>query len=102
MKIYVKPEVLRRDNLSAVTREPVSGEKLVVSDARLKSDITRVGTTDAGLGLYTWRYLGQPDTWQGVIAQEVLQKRPDAVSIQANGFYAVDYERLGLQMQRVN
>lgn len=103
MKPYVKPAILRRENLASISREIVSGDiKHKASDARLKTDITRVGTTDAGLGLYTWRYHGQPEIWQGVIAQEVLKTRPEAVQTQANGFYAVDYGCLGVQMQRVN
>lgn len=105
MKVYVKPAIIRRENLAEISRINLSGgggNEGNGSDARLKTDITRVGTTETGLGLYTWRYHGQLEIWEGVIAQDVLRSNPDAVMTQANGFYAVDYGRLGLQMRRVN
>jgi hypothetical protein len=35
---------------------------------------------------------------EGVMAQEVMQTRPDAVSTHPMGFYVVDYAALGLEM----
>lgn len=100
-KLYAKPVVLRRDSLAAVAREIVS-IKHKASDARLKTDITRVGTTPQGFGLYTWRYHGQAETWRGVIAQDVLKTTPEAIKTEDNGFLAVDYAKLGLKMERAS
>ncbi len=100
-KPYEKPAVIRRDSLAAVTQIPAS-KKAAPSDARLKTDITAVGMAANGLNLYTWRYHGQPEVWQGVMAQEVLRSHPDAVETGAHGFYTVNYDKLGVEMIRVH
>jgi len=68
----------------------------VFSDARLKRDITRIGATAHGFGLYTYRYLWDDRLRVGVMAQEVIRSRPDAVVTNPDGYYMVNYERLGL------
>lgn len=77
------------------------GTVAVVSDARLKTDVTRVGTADNGLPLYHFRYLGQSQVWEGVMAQDVLAHTPQAVS-ELGGYYMVDYGKLGLEMRAVD
>jgi outer membrane immunogenic protein len=72
---------------------------LVVSDARLKRDITLVGRLDDGLGLYSYRYLGSDTVYVGVMAQEVALLRPDAVVRGSlDDYLRVDYSRLGLTL----
>ena len=70
------------------------------SDSRLKTDIEQVGTTVYGLPLFNFRYKDGSDRFQGVMAQDVLQVMPDAVSVGSNGFYQVNYGRLGISMTR--
>ena len=36
------------------------------------------------------------------MAQDLLQDRPDAVSVDENGFYRVDYSRLDVTMMRLD
>lgn len=67
---------------------------LFASDERLKRDIVRVGTREDGLGVYLYRYLWSPVRYLGVMAQECLLLKPDAVVTMPNGFYAVDYAKL--------
>jgi hypothetical protein len=62
------------------------------SDARLKSKIRRIGTHPIGVGIYRYEIFGEPDV--GVMAQELLTVKPEAVSIHSSGFYQVDYGRL--------
>jgi hypothetical protein len=57
---------------------------LPVSDLRLKEDVRRIGTT-VGLS-YHVKYIGKSETYEGVMAQEVLQVMPDAVSVGADGY----------------
>ena len=71
------------------------------SDVRLKTDISEVGTTVHGLPLYQFRYLDGTGPFEGVMAQDVLKVRPDAVLTGEDGFYRVDYARLGITMKRV-
>lgn len=63
------------------------------SDERLKTDIRRVGETDEGLGVYTYR-IGDGPTQMGVMAQEVMAKKPDALGEPRDGFLTVDYGRV--------
>jgi len=72
-----------------------------VSDARLKEDIVPVGVHKSGLGLYEFRYLGETKRYRGVMAQEVLHHTPEAVVVMPNGYYAVNYRMLGLEMIEV-
>lgn len=71
------------------------------SDLRLKEDVRQVGTTADGLPLYTFRYRGQEGVYEGVMAQDVLAVRPDAVLTGADGYYLVDYDRLGVTFRRI-
>ncbi|WP_342616582.1 tail fiber domain-containing protein [Rhodoferax sp. GW822-FHT02A01] len=64
------------------------------SDIRLKTDIKRVGSTDGGLPVYTYRYKGHPTVYMGVMAQEVEKVDPSAVHFMPNGFKAVDYSKV--------
>jgi len=66
------------------------GAAALMSDVRLKEDIRRVGMTDGGLSVYTYRYKGQPQTHMGVMAQEVEMVNPGAVR-EIGGYKAVDY-----------
>ena len=51
------------------------------SDIRLKTDIRQVGTTAHDLPLYAFRYIGNDDQYEGVMAQDVLKVMPSAVSV---------------------
>jgi hypothetical protein len=62
----------------------------MMSDKRLKTDIEKVGKTDAGLPIYTYKYKGDSKTQMGVMAQDVKKKTPKAVK-EVGGFKAVNY-----------
>jgi Chaperone of endosialidase len=72
------------------------------SDIRLKEDVRCVGTTVFGLPLYHFRYIDESETYEGVMAQEVLKVMPGAVSVGADGFYRVNYTALGTSMRQVS
>jgi len=78
--------------------EPVMAE----SDIRLKSDIIRVGTAANGLPLYHFRYSGLPTVYEGVMAQDVLSYKPEAIVTLPFGYMGVDYGMLGMEMKIVN
>jgi hypothetical protein len=69
---------------------------------RLKEDIRRIGSTVHDLPIYSFRYRGQEGAYEGVMAQDVLPVRPDAVVMGADGFYRVDYDKLGIAMRRLD
>jgi hypothetical protein len=75
----------------------VAGGIAAMSDERLKENIIHIGKEN-GHNVYSFNYITQATKWIGVMAQEVLKSRPDAV-INRNGYYAVDYDKLGLRMR---
>jgi len=77
---------------------------LAASDRRLKENITEVGVhEETGLTLYDFNYIAQPDQrWRGVMADEVIERFPEAVIDTPSGFQAVNYGMLGFTMEKVN
>ena len=77
--------------------------KAAGSDIRLKMNIERVGTDNrTNLPVYEFEYKANPgERFRGVMAHEVEAKYPDAVTTGPDGFKAVFYERLGMEMVRV-
>ena len=99
---YVKPELRKRGVLSIVTAKPTESVPAgMISDIRLKTDIKKVGIAANGLPLYTFKYIGGDAVYRGVMAQDVLEVFPEAVSTMSNGFFAVHYDMLGLSMTRM-
>jgi polysaccharide biosynthesis/export protein len=70
-----------------------------LSDARVKRDITPIAKWENGLQLYRYRYAWSDTLYVGVLAQEVLEVAPNAVSRGADGYLRVHYARLGLRLQ---
>jgi hypothetical protein len=67
---------------------------MAMSDKRLKTDVKKVGKTDGGLPVYTYKFKGSPKTQMGVMAQEVEKKQPDAYGILSGGVKAVNYAKI--------
>lgn len=63
---------------------------IMASDRRLKTDIKRVGETEAGVPIYTYRYVWGGPVQMGVMAQDV----PEAASDMGNGYLGVDYSKV--------
>jgi len=81
-----------------------AGATIYASDMRLKKNVSEIGK-DAytGLNLYHFSYINDPDStiYEGVMAQEVLNFMPEAVALTEDGFYAVNYSMLGMEMKQV-
>ena len=68
------------------------------SDARLKTNIKKIGRLANGLNVYTWdwkpmisKLSGNFSMTKGVMAQEAQRVAPEAVHTADNGYLAVDY-----------
>ena len=78
----------------------ISGIGSLFSDIRLKTNIQKIGEFSSGLGVYTWdwndtaKQLNINDPTTGVLAQELLEYRPEFVRMQDNGYLAVNYTGL--------
>lgn len=73
------------------------------SDIRLKQNIERVGFDErTQLPIYEFEYKANPgERFRGVMAHEAEVNFPEAVITRADGYKAVFYERLGMEMVRV-
>jgi len=78
----------------------MTGYGAMQSDVDLKENITKIGELEPGIGWYTWdwndkgRAIGvESEPSEGVLAQEVLEVKPDAVVVK-DGYYAVDYAKV--------
>ncbi|MDD1518814.1 MULTISPECIES: DUF3300 domain-containing protein [Bradyrhizobium] len=66
------------------------------SDIALKHDVVLLGHLSNGLGYYRFSYIGSGKAYVGVMAQEVEQVMPDAVTRGSDGYLRVHYEKLRL------
>lgn len=66
------------------------------SDIALKHDIVLLGHLGNGLGYYRFSYIGSDKAYVGVMAQEVEQVMPDAVTRGSDGYLRVYYDKLRL------
>ncbi len=69
-----------------------------VSDRRLKTDIKRIATSPSGIPIYSFRYVSGGPTYVGVLAQDVLKVRPEAVRTNPSGYMTVDYGMIDVLM----
>jgi hypothetical protein len=78
-----------------INRMPPTG-----SDAAIKENIRKIGVLDNGLNVYSYEYKAPyKDMWGhgqqiGVMAQEVEQIIPKAVSVHPDGYKMVDYSMI--------
>jgi hypothetical protein len=78
----------------------LGGAYLMGSDIEIKQDVKRIGTHERGFGIYEFRYKPEyrqtwgPGTYIGVMAQEVQEVLPSAVSRHPDGYLLVDYGAL--------
>lgn len=68
------------------------GGLFALSDERAKKEKNKIGETDDGMGIYSFKYKGSDKTEVGLMAQEVKKKRPEAVRVRPDGLFEVNYE----------
>lgn len=73
------------------------GSIMAASDVRLKKDIQYLGKHEKGFGVYKWNWnddakaMGINDRTVGVLAQELIEYMPEAVSVHPKGYLQVNY-----------
>ncbi|WP_336288147.1 MULTISPECIES: tail fiber domain-containing protein [unclassified Bartonella] len=96
--------------MPSVVKDPLSdAERLLglvgglfgLSDVRAKENIVPLGKKN-GYPIYAFNYKGNPQRYQGVLAQEVLQLNPDAVYVNPKTtLLHVDYRKIGFKMEKI-
>jgi len=96
------------DNAAAQTDQFISGAiqggvSAYMSDIRLKENISKTGISKSGIPIYTFSYKNDDQVWSGTMAQDLLEiGRDDAVLLMDNGYYAVDYNIIDVDMEIKN
>ena len=96
------------DNASAQQDQFISsaitgGVGAFLSDIRLKENIDKTGVSKSGIPIYTFSYKNDDQVWSGTMAQDLLEiGRDDAVLLMDNGYYAVDYNAIDVDMEIKN
>ena len=73
------------------------------SDIRLKENITKTGVSKSGIPTYTFNYKNDDKLWSGTMAQDLLNMGlNEAVSTMDNGYYAVNYNMIDVDMVSQN
>ena len=71
------------------------------SDIRMKENIIEDGEAN-GHKMYRFNYIGDTQTYRGVMAQDILETHPEAVQLDEDGMMKVDYGMLGVSMDKIN
>lgn len=89
--------------LGAGAKLGASAMPFLLSDRRLKTNVSQIGIDDrTGLNLYEFEYIdGSGKRYEGVMADEVERVMPEAVFEMPDGFKAVNYQMLGIEMKEV-
>ena len=101
---YATPVLLATVTAAQAASAPTPTPPPQESDARLKMNITPVAMLPNGIALYSYQFRRDPTTttYVGVLAQELVNSENrefrDAVIVGADGYYAVNYDALGLKM----
>jgi hypothetical protein len=74
------------------------------SDRNLKENIKKIGISEKGFDIYEFEYkdksLGE-GTYQGVMAQDLLESKPEAVISDSGGVLSVNYDLIDVDFRRI-
>lgn len=78
---------------------------IAASDRNLKENIKLIGKSEKGLDIYEFEYknkaLGE-GKFQGVMAQDLLESKPEAVISDSQGILSVDYSLIDVEFKRID
>lgn len=90
----------KKSGIGGLVKGAITIGAAIFSDDRLKEDVRLLYRRPDGLGIYSFRYNGQPTTFKGVLASEVEKVMPAAVSW-VDGMRQVDYGMVGVTPEEI-
>ena len=78
-----------------------TGATIAASDRRLKANIDYIGDSPSGIKIYEFNYLNNDVRHRGVIANELVDSYPNAISEDKDGYYMVDYSQIDVNFEIV-
>ena len=73
----------------------------VWSDIRLKRNIVLIRKSQSNLNIYEYNYLWSNKKYRGVMAQDLLKSKPEAVS-KLFGYYLVNYNKIDVDFEKIS
>ena len=67
----------------------------------LKRNINYISTSMSGINVYEYNYIWSGKKYRGVMAQELLDRFPQAVGKRL-GYYTVDYNKIDVNFERID
>ena len=74
----------------------------LLSDVRLKKNITPLGKSPSGINIYKFQYLDSDQFYQGAMAQDLIKTHPESVTTAPNGFFSVFYDLIDVDFKKVD
>ena len=82
--------------------QPPAPNFALPSDTRLKENIIYQGTSNSGIPIYIFNYIGETIRYIGTMAQDLLRLgRADAVTVMDSGYYGVYYDKIDVDMKKI-
>jgi len=73
------------------------------SDLRMKENLIMIGKSLMGISIYQFNYIGSPDRYEGVVAQDLIGTPFEkALQIAEDGFYKVDYSKIDVEFKIID
>lgn len=73
------------------------------SDISYKENIKLIGKSPSGINIYEFNYIGEEGLYEGVIAQELVgTKYENALSLNNDGKYLVNYNQIDVQFKKID
>ncbi len=73
------------------------------SDITYKENLKLIGQSPLGINIYEFSYIGEEGLYNGVIAQELIgTKFEHALSLNNDGKYLVDYDKIDVEFKKIN
>jgi hypothetical protein len=98
--LVVKDKALDAKNLA---QDKIIATKKT-SDRALKANIIRVGESPSGIPTYNFKFIRDEtqSVYYGVMAQDIQESHPDAVSKDQDGYLMVDYSLIDVDYKKVS
>lgn len=75
------------------------------SDRALKENIEFVNYSNSGIPIYQFEYINKDygqGRFEGVMAQDLIDIKPEALIVDKSGYYKVDYSKLDVNFKKLN
>ena len=94
-------ESKERDAIVYNNTVPAGSFNISKKNLKTTDQLVRADNSPSGINIYEWNYIGKSQRYRGVLAQELLESHPEAVTMCPNGFLGVYYGKIDVKMEAV-